>query len=91
MLDCGVAVRSTKYFKFENMWLQYEGFVKQVKTWWMSYSFQGSLNLIMAWKLRALKTDMKKQNEEVFGNVGKQKKDIVDGIRDPDIIVEGRP
>jgi hypothetical protein len=41
--------------------------------------------------LRALTTDLKKWNEEVFGNVGKQKKDLLDGIHDPDIIAEGRP
>jgi hypothetical protein len=32
MLDCGVAVRCSRSFKLENMWLKYESFVKRVKT-----------------------------------------------------------
>jgi hypothetical protein len=75
LLDCGVVVRSSRYFKFENMWLKSEGFVEQVKQWWTSYNFQGSPSFILASKLKALKTDMKKWNEEVFGNIEKQKKD----------------
>jgi hypothetical protein len=31
LLDCGLAVRSSRYFKFENMWLKSEGFVEQLK------------------------------------------------------------
>jgi hypothetical protein len=50
-----------KYFKFENMWLKYEGFVEQVKKWWMSYD--GLPSFILANKLKALKSDLKKWNE----------------------------
>jgi hypothetical protein len=87
MLDCGVSGRGSRYFKFENMWLKSEGFVEQVRTWWMSYSFQGSLSFLLVHKLRALKTDLKKGNEKVFGNVRKQKEDFFE----LDIIAEGRP
>jgi hypothetical protein len=45
-----------------------------------SYSFQGSPSFVLAYKLRILKMDLKKWNEEIFGNVRKQKKDLVDGI-----------
>jgi hypothetical protein len=41
MLDCGVGSIASKYFKFEKMWLQFEGFVEHVKTWWGSYKYQG--------------------------------------------------
>jgi hypothetical protein len=34
--------------------------------------------------------DLKKWNEEIFGDVGKRKNVLVDGIRELDIIVEGR-
>jgi hypothetical protein len=68
------------------MWLKSEGFVEQVKTWWMSYSFQRSPSYILACKLKALKADLKKWNEEIFGNVGKKKKDLMDGIRGLDFI-----
>jgi hypothetical protein len=33
MLDCGVGCRASRSFKFENMWLQSEGFVQKVKMW----------------------------------------------------------
>jgi hypothetical protein len=68
------------------MWLKSEGFVEQVKPWWMPYSFQRSPSYILACKLKALKADLKKWNEEIFGNVGKKKKDLMDGIRGLDFI-----
>lgn len=39
----------------------------------------------------ALKVDMKKWNEEVFGNVGVQKKELEKGLSELDMIVEERP
>jgi hypothetical protein len=72
------------------MWLKLEGFVEQVKTWWMSYSFQGSPSYVLACKLKALKADLKKWNEDVFGYVGKKRKDPMDSIREIYFIVEGR-
>jgi hypothetical protein len=49
--------------------------VEQVKQWWMSYNFHSSPSFILTHKSKALKTAMKKWNEEVFGNVEKQKKE----------------
>jgi len=49
--------RGSRYYKFENMWLKYEGFVEQVKTWWVSYSYQGTPSYVLAQKLKALKSD----------------------------------
>jgi hypothetical protein len=90
MLGCGV-LGSSKYFKFENMWLKSEGFMYRVRTWWVSYRVQGSLSFVLVRKLKALKIDLKKWNEGVFYNVGKQERDHVDGIRELDVIAEGRP
>jgi hypothetical protein len=56
----------------------------------MSYSFQGSPSFILACKLKALKTDLKKWNEEVFDNVGKKKNDLLDELCELDIIAQGR-
>jgi hypothetical protein len=72
MLEYGVSSRSW-YLKFENMWLKSKGFVDQVKIGCKSYKFQGSPSFVLARKLRALK----KWNEEIFGNVGKKKKELV--------------
>jgi hypothetical protein len=63
LLDCGAQRGGNRYFKFENMWLKYEGFVEQVKKWWLSYEFSGLPSFILANKLKALKTDLKKWNE----------------------------
>jgi hypothetical protein len=70
--------------------LKFEGFVKKVNKCWMPYIFQGSLSFISACKLKALKIDLKKWNEEVFGNVVKRKKVLMDELRDLDVIVEER-
>jgi hypothetical protein len=56
-------------FKFENMWLKANGFVDQVRLWWLSYRFRGIPSFILAPKLKALKVDIKRRNEQVFGNV----------------------
>ena len=60
LLECGEFVRGRRPFRFENMWLKAEGFVDQVKGWWESYQFSGTLNFILAHKLKALKLDLKK-------------------------------
>jgi hypothetical protein len=46
----------------------------QVKNWWQSYQFNGSPSYVLACKLKALKGDLRRWNNEVFGHVGKQKK-----------------
>ena len=51
------------------------GFCGKVRTWWESYHFQGSPSFWFASKLKALKLDLKKWNDEEFGNVeGKMNK-----------------
>lgn len=62
------------YFKFENMRLKSKGFVEQVKTWWLPYNFHGLPSYVLASKLKALKVDLKKGNDEGFGDVRKKKK-----------------
>lgn len=44
-----------------------------MKTWWESYHFQGFLSYRLANKLEALKMELKKYNEEEFGNVETKK------------------
>jgi hypothetical protein len=50
--------------------------VGKVKQWWSCSSFQRSPSFVLAWKLKALKLDLKKWNE-VFGNVNKQRKALL--------------
>jgi len=69
LLVCGGILRGKRPFKFENMWLQEDGFMERVRLWWESYSFQGSPSFVLAQKLKALKVDLKSWNKQVFGNV----------------------
>jgi hypothetical protein len=73
LLDCSDTTRRKRPFKFENMWLKADGFVGLVKQWWDSYSFQGTPSFVIACKLKALKQHLKIWNEEVFGNVERNK------------------
>jgi hypothetical protein len=41
-------------------------------------------------KLKALKGDLKKWNVEVFGDVGKRKKELEEELRELDLIVENK-
>jgi hypothetical protein len=72
------------------MWLQAEGFVEQVQRWWESYSVEGNPSYVFARKLKALKVDLKKWNVEVFGDVGKRKKELEEELGELDSIVESR-
>jgi hypothetical protein len=89
LLDYGDVSRGCKPFKFENMWLKAEGFVGLVKQWWDSYLFQGSPSFVFACKLKALKLDLKKWNKEVFGNVERNKRILVEDLRAFDALEEG--
>jgi hypothetical protein len=72
------------------MWLKAEGFVERVKLWWDSYSFQGSPSYVLACKLKALKQDLKKWNEEVFGNVKGKKRKLFDELQALEAIESSR-
>ena len=37
LLDCDCIQGGKRPFKFENMWLKANGFVDQVRLWWLSY------------------------------------------------------
>lgn len=69
LLDCGSLSRGPGYFKFDNMWLKFGGFLDKVQHWWFSYQFQGSPSFVLACKFKSLKKDTKVWNEQVFGNV----------------------
>jgi hypothetical protein len=90
MLDCGSQREGKRYFKFENMWLKSDGFVEQVQRWWESYDFQGLPSYVLANKLKALKVDLKIWNAEVFGDVGKKKKELLEGIKELECFEEAQ-
>ncbi|KAK4708772.1 hypothetical protein R3W88_029697 [Solanum pinnatisectum] len=69
LLKCGDWESNPSYFKFENMWLEEVGFLEKVKTWWQSYSVNGTPDFILYQKLRYLKKDISNWNIEVFGKI----------------------
>ena len=76
LLESGSHRRGRIPFRFENMWLKAEGFLDKVKSWWENYLFQGSPGYILAKKLAALKSDLKKWNESDFGNISVKKQQL---------------
>ena len=69
MLDSeGIKSRPSP-FRFENMWLKFEGFKDLLRVWWQSLHFSRSFSFILASKLKALKGILRVWNKEVFGRV----------------------
>ena len=73
LLEGGGLKRGPSPFRFENMWLEEEGFKDKMKTWWGSLNFTGSSSYILDAKLRALKNILKIWNKEEFGLVEAKK------------------
>ena len=67
LLDGGGVRRGPVPFRFENMWLQEEGFKELLGGWWQGLRFSGSFSFILAEKLKALKVILKSWNKDVFG------------------------
>jgi hypothetical protein len=91
MLESGKFLRGKRPFRFENMWLKAEGFGEMVRGWWESYQFDGTPSFILVKKLKALKIDLKKWSEEVFGNVEYKRQQLMIQLNQLDVIVEDRP
>ena len=77
MLDSEGVRTGPSPFRFELMWLKYEGFKEILKGWWQNLQYHGSLSFIISAKLKALKGLLKNWNREVFGKVEYQKKDAL--------------
>ena len=77
MLD-SVGVRTGPApFRFELMWLKYEGFKELLKRWWQNLQFYGSFSYILSAKLKALKGILKAWNRDVFGKIETNKDDAL--------------
>ena len=69
VLEVGGFSSGKSPFCFENMWLKIDGFKDLVRSWWNGYSVEGYSSHCIVEKLKALKKDLKKWNNEVVGNV----------------------
>ena len=63
------------------MWLKTDGFKNRVHSWWNRYSFSGTPSFVLAKKLKALKEDLIQWNRSEFGNVERQKKELLEGLK----------
>jgi len=63
MLQCGNWEPVRSYFKFENWWLQANGFKDRIKGWWESFTCEGRPDFILAFKLNALKEKLKRMEQ----------------------------
>uniref|UniRef100_A0A0V0HAJ5 Putative ovule protein n=1 Tax=Solanum chacoense TaxID=4108 RepID=A0A0V0HAJ5_SOLCH len=69
LLQCGNWEPVRSYFKFENWWLQIEGFLDRVKEWWTSFDCEGRTDFILAFKLKALKIKLREWSKSAQGNL----------------------
>ena len=63
------------------MWLKTDGFKDMIHSWWNRYSFSGTPNFVLAKKLKALKKDIIQWNCSEFGNVDRQKKELLEALK----------
>ena len=81
LVEAGRILRGKSPFRFENMWLKTAGFTDRVHSWWNQYSFSGTPSFVLAKKLKALKEDIIQWNRSEFGNVGRQKKKLLEALK----------
>ena len=68
LLRVGEVSRGRRPFKFDNMWLEADGFDDLLKYVWDELNVIGPSSFILAKKLNFLKTKLKQWNREVFGH-----------------------
>lgn len=90
VLQCGKWEQKKSYFKFENWWLETEGFTDRVRNWWTSFIFEGRPDYILACKLKALKGRLKEWSQSNYGNVEIRKNLILHQISELDAIQQLR-
>ncbi|WMV46111.1 hypothetical protein MTR67_039496 [Solanum verrucosum] len=83
-LITGCWERNKSYFKFENWWLQSEGFVDRVREWWSSFRYTGRPDYVLACKLKALKLKLKEWKQEEGGNLGIQRRRLLEQLAELD-------
>ena len=67
-------------FRFEIMWLKFDGFKDLLRGWWQNLHFSGFFSFVLASKVKALKGILRVWNKEVFGRVEVQKKEALSRI-----------
>lgn len=90
MLQSGSWEPTKAYFKFENWWLQTEGFIDRIEEWWKSFTCQGRPDFILAYKLKALKAKLKDWSKTIEGNLVRQKTSILNQLAEMEEVQKQR-
>ena len=65
--------------------------MEKVRTWWEPYHFQGSPSFWIASKLKVLKLDLKKWNEEEFDKVEDKMNKLWKDLEELDLMEDSCP
>lgn len=79
-LQCSNWEPSKSYFKFENWWLQTEGFKERVKEWRDSLNSVGRPDYILSYKLKSLKAKPRDWSKTLQGNLEMLKFDTLNQL-----------
>jgi len=87
---CMKTQHSKSYFKFENWWLNTEGFSEKISNWWNSFSFYWRPDYILACKMKALKEKLKEWSKIEKGNLQIQRSKLLNKMADLDSLLNKR-
>ncbi|WMV11645.1 hypothetical protein MTR67_005030 [Solanum verrucosum] len=90
LLQCGDWGKQKPYFKFENWWLEIEGFREQVQEWWDEFEVMGCPDYILSMKLKMLKPKIKEWSKRVCGELGTKKNNLLAELADIDLAQDTR-
>ncbi|CAN4084843.1 unnamed protein product [Withania somnifera] len=76
--------------QFESWWLGTAGFTNRVKVWWESFNFSGRPDYVLTCKLRSPISKLKEWNNEDVGNLGIQRKRLLQQLAELDVDREDR-
>lgn len=72
------------------MWMESEGFMELIGSWWVSFDVQGIPDFIFASKLKLLKGKLREWNKHSFRHLHTTKSDVLSGILVLDELAENR-
>ena len=72
-------------FRFENMWLEFEGVSDLIREWWGRLRYQGLPAFVVASKLKYLKAKLKVWDRETFGDIRVKKHKLLKLIKSLDL------
>ncbi|RVW49313.1 Peptidyl-prolyl cis-trans isomerase FKBP20-1 [Vitis vinifera] len=95
LLKGGGIRRGPSPFRFENMWLKFDGFKELLRGWWQEAGGRGRASFRLATKMKVLKEKIKGWNKDVFGrlevnkNLALQQVEFWDGVESERSLTKG--